>query len=269
MKKVITFLSSLYLLTSTTFAQEDTWDAYLAQYEKGIGSTLINMSAKAYAPDIHFPFIVITGVKFKGCSTDGMPSTEQFPELYAITDSANLAISLTTTTIHVGTFTYQCERLDYFYVKDTIGLRSAISAVYSRAFTAYQPYLNIKTDKKWEAYLDFLYPNEEVFEFMQNQKVLFNLEEKGDKLDKARQVDHWAYFTTEKDRDCFIPYLTKAGFKIETKEKTKDKPKPYQLRFSRTDKILLTEISKLTLVLKKEAEKCNGDYDGWETFVIK
>ena len=258
-----------FLFPVILFAQQDLWDVYLAQYEKGVGSTLINISAKSYAPNRNFPFVVVTGVTFTGCNSDGMPSKEQFPELYKISDSVKSEIDRIVSNISVATFTYQCERLDYYYVKDTVGLRGQIFQIYSKYFQSYKPYFNIKEDKTWEAYLTFLYPNDETFEFMQNQKVVTKLVESGDKLDKARLVDHWIYFVTEQDRDCYIKYTTKLGFKVEAKEKTKDTLKPFALHISRTDKVDVATISKLTIELRKEAIKCNGDYDGWETFIVK
>ena len=70
-------------------------------------------------------------------------------------------------------------------------------------------------------------------------------------------------------RDCYINYSTKLGFKIESEEKTSDTLRPFKLQISRNDKVEVALISKLTLELRKEAIKCNGVYDGWETFVVK
>lgn len=258
-----------FLFPVALFAQQDVWDVYLAQYEKGVGSTLINMSAKSNAPNKAFQCLLVTGVTFDGCNSDGMPSKEQFEELYIISDSIKSIIDRGNNSISVATFTYQCERLDYYYIKDTVGLREPILHMYSKYFKTYKPYFNIKEDKTWEAYLTFLYPNDETLEYIQNQKVLAKLEEGGDKLDKARLIDHWIYFSTEQDRDCFIKYAITAGFKIESKEKTSDAQNPVKLHISKVDKVEIESISKITLNLRKEALKCKGNYDGWETVIVK
>jgi hypothetical protein len=82
-------------------------------------------------------------------------------------------------------------------------------------------------------------------------------------------VDHWIYFSTEADRNCFIRYATQDNFKVESKDKDSNLKLPFKLQLSRTDKVDLSSISKLTLELRRQAKKCNGDYDGWETFVVK
>jgi len=87
--------------------------------------------------------------------------------------------------------------------------------------------------------------------------------------DNPRQVDHFIYFSTEPDREYYITYIQKHHFKIESREKLLTLPKPFKLQISRLDMVDLSSMSKLTLALRIEAEKCRGDYDGWETLVIK
>lgn len=265
--KIFFFIAVLFPVL--LFAQAEEWDVYIAKYEKGPGSTMLNMALKRIAPVKNLPFVVVTGVKFKECTSDGFPTTSEFSNLYKVSDSVEKIMNAVTRNNLAGTFTHQCERLDYYYVADTNGIREKLRNLYSVRFKSYTPYINIKEDKDWKGYLDFLYPNEETREMMGNQKAIENLRKEGDKLDKARQVDHWIYFPTEKDRNCFVSYLEKNNFKIETKEKIDSPTNQFKLHISRTDKVDLASMNKLTLELRKEAKKCNGDYDGWETVVIK
>jgi len=259
----------LFLIPLQLFCQDDNWDVYMASYEKGPGSNVINMSAKRNAPNKELSFILVTGVSFDGCSTDGLPTKNQFPDLYTIADSIEKIVTTNTKSIHAGTFTYQCERLDYYYVKDTNGISANLQKCYISTFPKYRPYINIKEDKTWEAYLGFLYPNEETLEYMGNQKIVLKLQEAGDKLEKPRKVDHWLYFAAEADRNCILAYIKANHFTIESKEIDKSLEKSFKLQISRTDKVDLPTINQVTLDLRKDVLKCNGDYDGWETFVVK
>lgn len=273
-KKITPLFVALYLLVQPALAQTDTlppenWDTYLAQYEKNAASFVLNMALKQVAPLRNYPYAVITGVSFKDCPTGGFPSKREFTNLYKISDSVISVINRSTAPIIAGTFTYQCERLDYFYVKDTTWIRQRLVSMYEQRFPGYKPYINIIADTGWTGYRDFLYPNEETLDYMGNQKVLLALEKAGDKLEKARTVDHWAYFKTEADRECFVNYLNKNKFSIIVQETAEMPTSPFRLNFSRIDKIDLPSISKVTLELRRQAIKCNGDYDGWETVVIK
>lgn len=266
--KILRFLAAFFLPLSLT-AQPDTWDVYLAQYEKGPGSVMLNMSLKDKAPVKLFPFAVVTGVSFPNCDTSGLPDKNEFPRLYRISDSVLSVLNRYGENIPAGTFTYQCQRLDYFYVADTGQLRKKLLELYRQKFPGYIPFVNIKQDSSWSAYREILYPNEEVFEYMQNQKVLNQLQKAGDKLDQERTVDHFLYFKNKNDRSCFTLYATQYGFKLEALEMTADPISPFKLHISRTDKLDLASISKITIELRKEAKKCNGSYDSWETVLVR
>ena len=111
----------------------------------------------------------------------------------------------------VATFTHQCERLDYIYLSDTNSIRKKLIDLYSSNFPGYKYYINIRTDKSWTAYTDFLYPNEETLEYMSNNKVLIQLQEAGDNLSKERQVDHWIYFINKNDRELYKNFAENSG----------------------------------------------------------
>lgn len=247
----------------------DNWDVYIAQYEKGPGSTIVNMSLIERAPIPQYNFVVVTGVTFSNCDSAGFPAKGQFDDLYKISDSVQKIISGSVKSVFAGTFTHQCQRLDYIYVHDTAKIRSLLNQFYKTSFSKYDPYINIVEDKKWEGYLSFLYPSEETQEYMSNQKVVTNLEKSGDKLVKSRKVDHWLYFKNDADRNCMIKYAKGLNFVVEKTDVLQQREFPFSLQISREDKVDVSAISNLTLSLRKQAHKCNGVYDGWETFVVK
>jgi regulator of RNase E activity RraB len=269
MIKIVITILALNFISEKLLAQEDNWDVYLAMYEKGPGSTIINLSAKSLAPDSSHPFVLITGVTFNQCKPDGLPDKEAFDDLYRLEDEITRLLDQYGSNIHVGMFTYQCERLLYFYVKDTIELGNQLSALFAKEFAAYKPYTNIREDKTWDAYQNFLYPNEETLDYMSNSKLVNQLIEAGDNPEKIRQIDHWAYFPSERSRKCFENKILEKGFKIEKKSLGSNEKMPFELQFNREDMVILSEISRITRELKIDAEKCKGDYDGWETFVVK
>lgn len=250
-------------------SQNANWEVYLAQYDLGPGSITLNMELIDIAPVRQLPFVVITGVTFRDCTREGFPEKEEFNNLYKISEEVLKAISSITKNELAGTFTYQCQRLDYIYVQDTLNLRKHLIALYKDNYRSYKPYLNIQADSSWEAYVKFLYPNEVALEYMSNEKVLNQLKAAGDKLNKPRLVEHWLYFKTKPDRDDFTRYIRGEGFKVEGTDFIKDSALPYQLHISRTDKIDVESISSLTLELRKKAKELNGGYDGWETVLVK
>lgn len=268
MKKII--LPVIFVLSFFGgYAQTGDWDTYLARYEKGPGSTLVNMALKNKVPDSALTYLFAAGVKFKNCSTDGLPAATAFLSLNRISDSIVSLINRQSASVLTGTFSYQCERKDYFYVKDTTGLRTAVTILIVTHFPGYTPAFLVKEDKAWDAYLHFLYPNEETRMFMYNQGIVMRLEKSGDKTSLPRPVDHYLNFRTEKDRECFIFKAISQKFSILSKDSSLNKTAPFTLRISRTDKADLISINKITGWVKAEARKCKGDYDGWETVIRK
>ena len=268
MKNLIIVIKLLFLV-NVGWSQSGNWDVYMAQYDDGSGSTTLNMDLIKLAPKKDLPFIVITGVTTENCREDGFPESTEFEKLYNISDSIVAKLNKITKIELAGTFTYQCERLNYIYVADTATILTELTKLYKTEFPSFKNYINIKADKDWKAYLKFLYPNEETQEFMANEKVLIQLRQAGDNLEKPRQVDHWIYFANKKDKNSFVESIKEEGFKIEAENKLQDIELPYQLHISRIDYVVPNEINKTTLSLRKIAKKYYGEYDGWETFVIK
>lgn len=255
------------------FAQKTTeqWETYLAQYGDSVGSTVVNMSIETTDAIHQYPFLVQAIVKVNQCRNDGLPNDDEreWKALYAISDKLKSVVAAKGAYVFPGTFTYQCWRTDYYYVKDTNGLRKELMDKAKK----YQPdrecSVVIKPDTNWECYLNFLYPNQETMEFITNEKVLRAMNNAGDKLTKPRQVDHWLYFSTEEDRDKFTSYAVSQHFKLEGKEFSSKSDLHYQLHLSRVDNIEIGSISMITLELRKKAKEYNGNYDGWEAFVVK
>jgi len=259
----------LFVVPIAAFCQEKAnWDVYLASYEDGPGSTVLNMNLISEAPKATLPFVVITGVTYTACDEDGFPVKSEFDNLYAISDKINALLASVTKMEHVGSFTQRCERLEYIYVRDTSNIRAKLVELYKSKFKSYKYYINIEDDKDWQAYREFLYPNEETLEYMSNEKVLDQLRAAGDKLEKARKVDHWLYFKSDADRGKFVKYAEGQKFRIESKDYVKESDPSYQLHISRIDMIDSGSINKLTLELKKRAKEFGGEYDGWETEVV-
>jgi hypothetical protein len=70
-------------------------------------------------------------------------------------------------------------------------------------------------------------------------------------------------------RKQFAEWAVQQNFKIKGQELSKKSDMSFGIQISRTDKVDIQSISAVTLQLRKKAKSLDGDYDGWETFVIK
>ncbi|HKP23860.1 MAG TPA: ribonuclease E inhibitor RraB [Dongiaceae bacterium] len=103
----------------------------------------------------------------------------------------------------------------------------------------------------------------------QNEDVIAVLIENGDALDQPRPIEHWAYFPTEEGRARFIAYIEPRYANIACSLNPMSAGKEYGVTFSHTGTPDADSITEITSALSLAAESCGGDYDGWETQVIR
>lgn len=191
-------------------------------------------------------------------------SSEELEEFGEIEDK--MVEKLTKDEIFVGRITSNGLRDFYFYTKD-----KKIEFIFQDILKKHEKFkakITFEVDENWNKYYQLLYPTDEEFQKIGNRSVLDNLEEGGDKLTLEREVFHWIYFKTEKDRENFIKEVEKLNFSVVSKNKIKDEF-PYQLQIKRVDKVDEESVNEYVIQLWKLAPIHNGNYDGWETSIEK
>lgn len=264
------FLVLIFLLFSRPAqSQEENWDTYTANYKKGPCSVMVDLSLHNTAPLRGLNYVAAIGVMCKDCNNDGMPTPAELEKCYVMSDTIKAKMDKLVRHRMVGTFTYRCDRLDYYYVQDTTRIRERMTTLFKVYFPTYKPYIIIREDRYWHAYKDILYPSPENAERMENQKVIMKLVQEGDNLTIERPVIHQVDFVTEKDRSCFMAYASSHGYALETSVKRVENELLYKLKMIRSDLVDLESITRITLELNREIKKCKGFYEGWEAPVVK
>ena len=151
--------------------EKDLWWTYLAEFENQPGSVVVNLALKSRAPLTDYQHLVVTGVRFSSSTTNGLPDVKDIDALNALAEKRLTVISQKTPLIRVGVFTHDGERLDYIYIRDKVGVEDVLKKFYQDVCPERKTYINLKDDPKWEAYLDFLFPNEHTVEFYRHELV--------------------------------------------------------------------------------------------------
>jgi hypothetical protein len=171
-------LCTLTLLATTLAAQaaqKEMWWTYEAQYDKTPGTTLVNLALEAQAPNAAYPYVVITGISYQTRRADRLPDREELTRIQPFDEQIMSTVAAAAPAIWAGTFTNDGQRLQYVYVKNTTGVEAALQKFYAAHCKACQPYIHIKEDRNWEAYSNFLYPNQATRDA--NQAELAQLEQ--------------------------------------------------------------------------------------------
>jgi uncharacterized protein (TIGR01619 family) len=256
--------------TSTIPMQKESkqdWDFYLTNVDNKLSSITVDLGLYNYAPIKGQKNVVWVSIKMNKPRQDGLSSNEEFELLGEIENTIVAAINSKYISAFVGRLTSNGYRNLYFYLGDTTLYDKTISEIMV-SYPKYEYDFGAKEDKKWSGYFDFLYPAPEQFQRIQNRRVIDNLVKNGDKLTKAREVDHWIFFKSEQDRENFLQKINADGFVIVDKDFDKSLGElPYRLHIKRVDKIDQVSVDDYVIHLWKSALECNGDYDGWETSV--
>ena len=167
----------------------------------------------------------------------------------------------------VGVITFKNKKTIYYYTSNAAALQKALEHILAR-YRKVDFEIKQKDDQGWDFYNNYLYPDPYEEQWMHNDRLLRLLEKNGDDLKTPRKTSHWFYFKSVQDRNQFQEIIAKEGFDILVTEEVEG-DLPYQLQVERIDKVDYNSINELTSFLVKHALDNKGQYDGWETQVIK
>ena len=117
--------------------------------------------------------------------------------------------------------------------------------------------------------IPLFYPNVYAMQNIQNNRVICNLEKYGDILTVKRPVEHWCYFKTNEQRAHFLQVVQDKGYEIINQSKNDENENPYSAQIGRIDSVNLASINQVTWELLDLCIENGGEYDGWETSVIR
>jgi uncharacterized protein (TIGR01619 family) len=245
------------------------WEFYFSTVDDKLGSIAVDLGFHNVAPMQDKQNVAWVSIKLKSPREDGLTTADESVLLGQIEDKVVEKVSSALNAVYVGRLTSDGHRDFYFYISDT----SLFGKLVKEAMTGYDQYqyeFGAKPDMGWEGYLGFLYPNPQQFQTILNRRVVDQLEKGGDKLTKAREVSHWIYFKTEADRNSFLQKVRKDGFSLlSSSYDQKLTAFPYKLVITRVDKVDWQSVNEYVIPLWRLASESNGDYDGWETEIIK
>lgn len=256
-------------ISKPTFGHQEKWEFYLSNVNDKLGSLFVDLGIHEFAPIFDKPNIVWVSIKMNNPREDGLSSQKESEILGKIEDSLVEKINSKHNSIYVGRLTSNGDRDLYFYFADTTHYEKTISEAMVD-FPKYEFEFGTKEDKDWNGYFDFLYPTPKQLKSIQNRRVIDQLEEGGDNLTKSREVFHWIYFKTEKEREKFLSKIKNDNFIVVSKDNDKSLGEfSYSLQIKRVDKVDLNSVNEYVIYLWELANELNAEYDGWETSIEK
>jgi len=223
----------------------ENWAVYIGRVEDKPAVFRINLGIG----EIDFPIegytqCVRLNLVLKAPDEHGFTTDEERERLYNIEDI--IMPSLKETDFLAGVVTYQGNITWFYYTQNAPLLAANIEKAFTN-ITDYEPEIRIVDDPNWEIYSDYLYPN-----IYEHQRL---------------------YFDTEKDMNNALNKVIALGYKVEDSGKVEpeeeDAPQEpyYHLIISKINSV--DNINSDTWDLIDVALDTNGQYDGWETILVK
>lgn len=241
----------------------DHWDVYLTKIEYNNIFVRLDMGIKNNVPVRNANKLVIVKVQTKSLFSTKL----NFKILSEIEDTFDRR--LTKKDFFIGVTTDSECRSFYFYTMQETILKNSIESILSRNKKLKYNIL-IQEDPDWNIYLDRLYPN--IFEqrWMLDRNVVERLKTNNDDLQIPREVSHWIYFRNINSRESFKSKMNKSLYtSIEEQKVQENSDFSYQLIVSHITTVQLESINQHTTCLFQLAQEFEGNYDGWETQVMK
>ena len=210
-----------------------------------------------------FPYLVTITIFFDEIDQTG----KMVPENRALIDKEEARfvkdVSQVSKGLYGGSFEYLGDYNLYFYVADTSGVRN-IAPLLSR-FGMDLNEIDIRYDRQWSNYYNFLMPTATDRLRMENQKQIETLIADGDDIYSPRAVTHDMYFEHEVNRKIFIKEAKKLDFEVVFLFESDNKDFPAGVSIVRFDPVEPGRVEEMTLQLYSLCHSLDGVYLGWST----
>lgn len=245
------------------------WDFYFCTVDDRPASIFVNLDLEREAPLPGLSYVASVRILMKNPRPDGLSSADEAAALKQIEDTLNAEVRRRDpAAVFVGRNTSGGKRDLFFYVPAADWWVALISAAPS-SVSGYKIEADVWEDRSWETYFDFLLPNDEQKQTIQNSDVCEQMEQRGDPLDQPREIDHWVYFPQSDQRAQFQLKVAEMAFQTRSVIDEPSRGAPYGLQIYRVDLPSYNAIDGVTLPLFRLARELGGEYDGWETAVLK
>ncbi len=247
---------------------QEYWEVYMKPIEGAPAMVSFNASIAEDLPDMALGYVGFVKVPLNHPTEDGLISAEEEDSIGFMEDSLEMESLRYRIGTYVGRIVTKSEINFIYYLKYEFEWPDTVNAA-MRKFDDYTFEMGSREDFEWEVYQKLLFPNNKEWQIIQNHHTCDQLKEAGDNLRLERAIEHKMFFENTEDRNRFVEYISNEGFKVQKEMEPSDEIPLHGLQFYRVDKPYYYNIDALTLSLIEQGATYSGQYDGWETSLVK
>jgi hypothetical protein len=251
----------------------ENWNYYLCRVNDRPASVFLDLAAGREGPREARPWLAWVWLRMQHPRDDGLSDRDEAEVLWKLEDAVVAGVTRTLDAQHVGRITSAGRREIYFYTAGpdpAPAVRDAAARALEACAAGYDYQANAKRDPAWSHYFDVMHPNPWEMHLIRNRGVLEALASHGDDLSVPRRVHHWIYFPTPAHRDAFAAVARERGFGTLRLDPCPEGTEiAFGLQAHRVDGVSQKAIDSVCHELFTLAQEHDGNYDGWETQVVK
>jgi hypothetical protein len=244
---------------------QEYWENYMKPVDGFPAQVAFNAQAIDDSSSGEYMYVGFVKLFLKSPSPDGFLQPQEQEIVAFIEDNIELEALRYRVGKYVGRIMSQGSINFIYYLKFDFEWPSAINDAMQR-FSEYSYEFGSRIDTDWEVYKKLLYPSVKEWQMIHNRFTCKHLLEAGDSLEKERAIEHRCYFDKPDMRENYKHVLKNHGFIIQT---DLEHEKLYGVQFYKIDAPLVYTMDELTFFLIESAKEHGGEYDGWETSIVK
>jgi regulator of ribonuclease activity B/uncharacterized protein DUF695 len=232
------------------------WGMYPSGPEDRLAMYSVDLGAVDAAPVAKLPVRVDVAFTYRGDGASGMPADGELVEIRSLEDALDRAMKALggayvgrVLTGNQGTMT------GYLPPGATA---PALEALPSAAALA--PRLTLTPDPGWTRLVEELAPHEWQRNMIDDNRVLAELEQHGDRPAEPRDVEYLGYLPDPDTAEAAAAALRAEGFAVAYE---RDDEGEYVLQAVRRDPVAAPEVHAVTWLVRQTVEQHGGVYDGW------
>ena len=248
---------------------QEYWEGYIKPIDGEKALVSFNAGVSDYVPDEQYLYVGFVKVKLNAAQENGLVNDEESNDVGFIEDRLEMESLRWKSGKYIGRIITQGEVNFIYYLKMDFEWSHTVEAA-MKEFPDYKYEFGSRMDTEWEVYQKLLFPTIREWQIIANHHSCDKLKEQGDNLQSKRAIEHKAYFKNEQDRQSFLSLVEEQDFKIQEKmEVPFNNDTMYGIVFYRVDSPFYYNIDELSIKIIDLCEKCNGEYDGWESSLVK
>lgn len=232
---------------------------------------LVDLGVAQHAPVSTHGLRLQVRVKMRLAREDGLRSQEEAGDLFALEDRLVPHLKKQLEAMFLGRFVARGFTTFVFMLPAEQGQQVPEVLTADPEPSPYHLHWLTESDPSWRFYWDFLFPDPFSHQRIMNRQVLRQLEERGDRMDLPRRVDHWAHLPSQEACTRAAQALAALGYGVGDPSAPGEDahPKHWTLPFHKPSALDQAQADEATWEILQVLEPLRGSYDGWGAPVVR